>query len=203
MSAEWIFDSAYPSVNFLNTLRDRYLGGRETLAEPADLGTWLVKAGVTDTAPAVAAAQLEQAHELRETIDAVLMAVGAGVPPRPKATRALNAAAAMAPRAVRQLRVARDGLPTVRRLVKGDAVAAALAELAADAIDLVAGRARVRECGADDCGLRFVDLSPAGNKQWCSMARCGNRVKSRKHHQRTVVARTSSGGATPAGKRQA
>jgi predicted RNA-binding Zn ribbon-like protein len=43
---------------------------------------------------------------------------------------------------------------------------------------------RVRVCGADRCALRFVDRSPAHNRRWCSMARCGNRTKVRSHQLR-------------------
>ncbi|MFF7311540.1 CGNR zinc finger domain-containing protein [Streptomyces sp. NPDC008137] len=40
---------------------------------------------------------------------------------------------------------------------------------------------RVRVCGADECALRFADRSPARNRRWCSMPRCGNRTKTRLH----------------------
>ncbi|MFJ2967504.1 CGNR zinc finger domain-containing protein [Streptomyces collinus] len=43
---------------------------------------------------------------------------------------------------------------------------------------------RVRVCGADECALRFVDRSPARNRRWCSMSRCGNRAKVRLHQAR-------------------
>ncbi|WP_329896756.1 CGNR zinc finger domain-containing protein [Streptomyces sp. SP17KL33] len=36
----------------------------------------------------------------------------------------------------------------------------------------------VRVCGAHACALRFVDHSPARNRRWCSMSRCGNRTES-------------------------
>jgi CGNR zinc finger/Putative stress-induced transcription regulator len=61
-------------------------------------------------------------------------------------------------------------------------VAAALGRVALDAIDLLAGNDRLRVCAADDCGIRFVDRSPARNRQWCSMRRCGNRTKARRHY---------------------
>ncbi|WP_217236357.1 CGNR zinc finger domain-containing protein [Streptomyces sp. AC555_RSS877] len=39
-------------------------------------------------------------------------------------------------------------------------------------------------CGADTCALRFLDRSPAHNRRWCSMSRCGNRTKVRLHQAR-------------------
>ncbi|HEY3482269.1 MAG TPA: CGNR zinc finger domain-containing protein, partial [Streptomyces sp.] len=65
-----------------------------------------------------------------------------------------------------------------------DPVAVAFAALAADAIDLATSDADVRICAADDCGVRFCDASPRRNRQWCSMARCGNRAKARAHYAR-------------------
>jgi predicted RNA-binding Zn ribbon-like protein len=64
-------------------------------------------------------------------------------------------------------------------------VAAAMGRIALDAIDLVTGKDLLRVCAADDCGIRFVDRSPARNRQWCSMRRCGNRTKARRHYART------------------
>ncbi|MFI7632863.1 CGNR zinc finger domain-containing protein [Nonomuraea sp. NPDC049400] len=43
----------------------------------------------------------------------------------------------------------------------------------------------MRACGSGRCALRFVDRSQAGNRRWCSMSRCGNRTKARRHHLRT------------------
>ncbi|MFD0786561.1 CGNR zinc finger domain-containing protein [Micromonospora azadirachtae] len=35
----------------------------------------------------------------------------------------------------------------------------------------------MRECGAHNCHLVFVDTSRPGQRRWCSMERCGNRHK--------------------------
>jgi predicted RNA-binding Zn ribbon-like protein len=64
-------------------------------------------------------------------------------------------------------------------------VVQALSTVARDAVDVLATqRDRVRECGADDCPLVFLDLSRAANRRWCSMQRCGNRHKVRTHRAR-------------------
>ncbi len=59
----------------------------------------------------------------------------------------------------------------------------ALSELARQAVELFAERERdrIRECAADDCEIVFYDDSRFGNRRWCSMQRCGNRAKVRKH----------------------
>ncbi|MFJ9908243.1 CGNR zinc finger domain-containing protein [Streptomyces sp. NPDC101152] len=63
---------------------------------------------------------------------------------------------------------------------------AALTLIAQDAVDLLlsAEIRRVRVCGADRCALCFLDRSPARNRRWCCMSRCGNRTKVRLHRVR-------------------
>jgi predicted RNA-binding Zn ribbon-like protein len=43
---------------------------------------------------------------------------------------------------------------------------------------------RIRECEAPGCGWLFLDTSRTGNRRWCSMSDCGNRIKARRHYQR-------------------
>jgi predicted RNA-binding Zn ribbon-like protein len=58
---------------------------------------------------------------------------------------------------------------------------AALSTIARDAIDVFSSplSARIRICGAEDCGLLFVDASRPGQRRWCSMQWCGDRAKKR------------------------
>lgn len=44
---------------------------------------------------------------------------------------------------------------------------------------------RLRPCANDECHLFLIDHSKAGTARWCSMAVCGNRMKARRHHQRS------------------
>jgi predicted RNA-binding Zn ribbon-like protein len=62
-----------------------------------------------------------------------------------------------------------------------------LSMLARDAVDLFAGTlaSRIRVCAAADCGLLYLDQSRTGNRQWCSMQRCGTRAKVRTHRDRS------------------
>ncbi|MFF7986366.1 CGNR zinc finger domain-containing protein [Streptomyces sp. NPDC007901] len=63
---------------------------------------------------------------------------------------------------------------------------AALALIAQDAVELLlsAEIRRVRVCGAHRCALCFLDRSPAHNRRWYCMSRCGNRTKVRLHQAR-------------------
>lgn len=73
-------------------------------------------------------------------------------------------------------------------------VGQALASVARDAVRLFAEvgfvgepGARIRRCGAPDCGLVFFDESRASSRRWCSMATCGNRAKVRAHRARAAT----------------
>ncbi|WP_051342111.1 CGNR zinc finger domain-containing protein [Pseudonocardia spinosispora] len=43
---------------------------------------------------------------------------------------------------------------------------------------------RLRACANPECGLFLLDRSRANTARWCSMSRCGNRMKARRHYQR-------------------
>jgi predicted RNA-binding Zn ribbon-like protein len=53
--------------------------------------------------------------------------------------------------------------------------------------DALAGSApgRLRPCANDECRLFLIDRSKANAARWCSMAVCGNRMKARRHYQRS------------------
>jgi predicted RNA-binding Zn ribbon-like protein len=48
---------------------------------------------------------------------------------------------------------------------------------------------RLRPCSNGECRLFVLDGSKANAARWCSMAACGNRIKARRHYQRTRTAR--------------
>jgi predicted RNA-binding Zn ribbon-like protein len=119
------------------------------------------------------------AHPLRAEIVRIASAVASGTMPHPADIGVVNKVAARPP-LVRALR------PEGGTTVVAPTVAAALATLARDAVDLFGGPLahRIRICAADNCGLLFVDASRPGKRRWCSMERCGNRAKIRTHRAR-------------------
>lgn len=44
---------------------------------------------------------------------------------------------------------------------------------------------RLRPCANDECSRFLIDRSKANAAQWCSMSVCGNRMKARRHYERT------------------
>lgn len=48
---------------------------------------------------------------------------------------------------------------------------------------------RLRPCGNPDCALFLIDRSKPNTARWCSMAVCGNRMKARRHYERSRAGR--------------
>lgn len=63
-------------------------------------------------------------------------------------------------------------------------IAAARAVLAWDGLR-VSSPGRLRPCANTECQLFLIDHSKPNTARWCSMAVCGNRMKARRHYQRT------------------
>jgi len=178
----WVWYGGRPSLDLVNTHRDRDGGGVEYLREPADLAAWLRAAGHGDVA--VDAGALAQARELREAVDAGVRADVTGQPFPAPALAIMNRWLAAAPLIAPQLRlsggVAVLGPPEIPRTV-----AQVLGGIARDAAELLgtSQRSRLRICPGPGCAGRFADDSPAGRRRWCSMAVCGNRSKASTHRQ--------------------
>lgn len=178
--SNWVWDGGRPSLDLLNTVRDRPRSARETLCCPADLAVWLRESNLLGDASDPGEQDLNAARRLRDAIDTLTFPssrTGAQA-----AVAVVNATAEHAPQGPR-LTLDPGGRPVV--VPPRPSVAAALGRIALDAIELLSGDELLRVCAADECGIRFVDRSPSGNRQWCSMRRCGNRTKARRHYART------------------
>jgi predicted RNA-binding Zn ribbon-like protein len=44
---------------------------------------------------------------------------------------------------------------------------------------------RLRACANPECALFLIDHSKPNKARWCSMATCGNRMKARRHYERS------------------
>lgn len=189
MDDMWIWDGGRVCLDFANTLRHRWrTTPEETLRNSGDLVRWLQEAGLlAPGAPdPVTTAALASGRQLRETVDRAVLAVADGGLPASGDVTLLNRWAAEAPLPAPQIAITDGRLePAVTTSFATDP-AEALALVAQDAVDLLLSAEihRVRVCGADTCTLRFLDRSPAHNRRWCSMSRCGNRTKVRLHQAR-------------------
>ncbi|WP_211241773.1 CGNR zinc finger domain-containing protein [Patulibacter minatonensis] len=150
----------------------------ELLHAPEDVGRWL---GLLVRTPVAARDEdVAEVRGVRNAIGRVARAIAAGDAPAAADVARVNAAAAGAPMVEELVRpgVAHRPPTTAGR---------ALASLAREAVELFGGPladGRIRVCGAEDCGLLFVDRSRPGRRRWCSMERCGNRAKTRGYRAR-------------------
>ncbi|OLZ67686.1 hypothetical protein AV521_22535 [Streptomyces sp. IMTB 2501] len=123
----------------------------------------------------VAAEELAEARELRESLRAALLA-HAGHPPHREVTP-LGELLSRAPLYVtvdeRDGSAALAPAPDAPLLSR---VAAAVAEGLAEGTWM-----RLKACEADDCHWAYYDRSPAGRGRWCSMQVCGARAKMRRY----------------------
>jgi predicted RNA-binding Zn ribbon-like protein len=202
----WYWSGGRPAVDFVNTRRERWRRGVETLVTPDDLATWLVRAGVMDAPAPVSHAVLGQARELREAIDALIVAQ-TGSRPLPSEAIALVdewlAFAGVRPQLV-LAGASRSAQLTER--AAADSARRALGMIALDAAQMLGTeqRSRIRICASETCSGRFFDRSPGGRRRWCSMRTCGNGAKARRYRERqkaTAAPFTNTSTSTATGAR--
>ncbi|ANW18675.1 CGNR zinc finger domain-containing protein [Streptomyces clavuligerus] len=153
----------------------------ESLYTSADLVRWAGESRLPDgLAPVVTEPEVADARRLRDALHRITSARvhGRKLPAADMAV--VNEAAALPP-----------PVPCLtpegeRGWVPGASGSQVLSAVARDAVELFTGpwAGRVRECGADNCLLLFVDTSRPGRRRWCAMERCGNRHKVRAHRAR-------------------
>ncbi|MBD0670385.1 CGNR zinc finger domain-containing protein [Streptomyces sp. CBMA156] len=167
----------------------------EVLHRPADLAGWLPLSRLRLPAEAVriSPAGLACTRALRDALWRLAAAHARGATGTPEDYAVLNRAAEHPPLVPR---IAPDGTAATPLPADGAQLASAFAR---DAIALLTGpyADRVRECGAHDCPLIFVDTSRPGRRRWCSMERCGNRHKVRALRARRDSAEPSPAAAVP------
>ena len=153
---------------FLNTADHEH--GRELLADPAALATWLNARGLDGRG--VGRAGVRRAQELREALRA-LVANGRVTPPLEKA-------------AARARLTVEFG---DRRLVpQASGLDAALGAIVAVAYDAMRDGSWERLKTCRNCSWAFWDESRNRSATWCSMTLCGNRLKVRRYRSRRAAA---------------
>ncbi len=185
------------SVDLVNTVDWTGRGPvDERLDDYARLTHWAEGAGVVAPAlgaalrraararPGDAEAALAEARALRLALQRVFAAAAAGRPPGAALDRLdPHLAAAAAPRRLAPAAAGAGG-PAARWAWRdaADDLASPLWPVAWGAAELLASpdAARLRVCGAPDCGWMYVDRSRNGLRRWCQMGVCGTRAKSRR-----------------------
>ncbi|MET8244603.1 CGNR zinc finger domain-containing protein [Streptomyces sp. NPDC005202] len=154
----------------------------EVLHTPADLAAWADRSRLAKGLElTVSEGELARARAFRDALFLLTADRAHGRPLESAHLDVVNAAAAEPPL------VSRLTPAGTRSWAPGATGTQLLSTVARDAIDLFTGpyADRIRECGAHDCYLLFVDTSRPGRRRWCAMEHCGNREKVRAHRART------------------
>lgn len=180
----WTWFGGRPALDLVNTRRERWRRDIETLVAPGDLGAWLIEAGLAPPGTETDEEALVEGRRLRDAIDAGVDAVLAGRSMSRSTVAEINRWLGVARPSSRL--TLRSGQPALVEPPPEDGVAQALADVALDAARMLGTpeRERVRICASETCGVRFYDHSPGGRRRWCSMERCGNVAKARRHRGR-------------------
>jgi predicted RNA-binding Zn ribbon-like protein len=163
---------------FVNTIDLE--SGRDAIASPALLAGWCADIGLRLDGEPPTAADLARAVAVREGLRALLLA-NAGEPLEPATLAPLRAIARDLP-----LVVTFDAAGASSLARRTDGIDGALAVLLAAVHEaMIAGNwTRLKACRNDGCRWAFFDRSKNRSRNWCSMAVCGSRVKSRTYRQR-------------------
>ena len=151
------------------------------LATPDDLTALLAKLGL-DPGGDAAPREVARARELREALRALMRATTLGELPDRDALAVVNAVAADGRLTVE---LGEQGRP--RFVARAPGVAGALAGLVGvlATARLDGGSERLKACR--QCGWVFYDESRNRGATWCSMAICGNRLKTRRYRARKTA----------------
>lgn len=188
-------------LDFANTLHNRHAGDPgEELHDVSDLLQWAKEAGLLSPAdhgrlaaqyrrnPRQSAAALAQAITVRDLLLSIFAGIADGRSLSPQRLAELNSALADVPGILRVRRNSQR-LETEWASSTGGLQQVLLAVLASAANLLASQRlGRVRECASADCTWLFVDESRNRSRRWCDMRACGNRMKARRHYQRSRAA---------------
>lgn len=183
------------SLDFVNTLDDRYIKPKELLETYADLLRFGEDSRILDARqadrlyerssadPDRSQQVLIRARELREAIHDVFFAIIHKQPVPPAALTRLNADAQLAARHMRLMAVKGGFAWSFEDLNEFDSV---LWPIARSAADLLASEqlSYVRACFSKTCEWMFLDTSKNHHRRWCDMTRCGNRAKVQRFYER-------------------
>lgn len=173
----FIFVSGNLALDFIGTLKWRRSDLEELLKSPTDLTSWALESGVITSPFEVSDAEYEDLLGFREAIYRMVSSELAGSPLSDTDVQTLNMKLeARAP----HLRLEHGKL-----IRTGDAASlAASTAIAAAELLTSEDRARLKECGRENCTRVFIDRSRSGTRTWCGMEECGNRIKAANYRSR-------------------
>lgn len=168
------------ALDFAGTVGRRDAIPEERLPDRSALAAWLREASLAPAGTAVHTEDLRAAHTLREAIARAGRSIADGGKLDPADVDAINETAARA-----AVAPALDPQTLQMRWPASRAIPAALARIAADAIDVFASRRdQLLRCELPGCGALLLSHSRGPRRRWCSMETCGNVAKAGAHRAR-------------------
>jgi predicted RNA-binding Zn ribbon-like protein len=186
-----------PCLDFVNTLDWRGTDHPvEFLHSYHDLVVWSRHAGtISDQEahqlsqkakiePSLAAAVLQNAIELRETICRIFASIAEGLPVAEADLTIFNRHLGATMQSSKIIQHKQDFVwNTVGDSGKLERILHPLVRSAADLL-VSAERKRVKKCGDPACGWLFLDISRNRSRRWCDMRDCGNRAKASRFYKK-------------------
>jgi len=181
-----VFLASDSALDFLNTEWPTASGKEDFFETDDDVFSWLRQAGlasdgVEEVRPSGALLRVAQA--LRAVIRSLVESRKTGKTPDFSDLNAFLVAAQSHPQLV-WTKSKSAVLKTVRTADTAEQILAPVALKAAE-LFATADFRRVRRCGERSCVHWFLDTTRPGRRRWCSMARCGNRLKVKSYRQRS------------------
>ncbi len=137
----------------------------DVLADPAQAPTWLHEHGVSEV-------ELDALVAARDLLQAVVRGTAAADTLGPLLRKAALRATATTAGLSWDLDVEDAERGAVRVVLAWDALR-------------INSPGRLRTCANHECRRFLIDRSKPNTARWCSMATCGNRMKARRHYERT------------------
>jgi len=179
-------DAPEPLVLVQALVNTQYGQGRRThieLTSPEQLRAWLVAHRLLPDSEQVTEGDFRRVIQMREALRSLLRANNARELPA-STVEVLNRLASNAPLTVR---FQHNGVPTLEPDIAG--VDGALARLVGIVFTAMTSGtwARLKACRNERCQKAFYDTSRNRSGAWCSMARCGSRLKARAYRHRRAA----------------
>jgi predicted RNA-binding Zn ribbon-like protein len=190
-------------LDFANTIHNlRADDKEEDLRAVSDLLQWANEAGLLsgadhdrltayyDRNPREATAALAKGTAIRELLLSIFAGFANGRSVSSQRLSELNSALAQAPGFLYVMKKSESDRIEAEWMSAAPGLSQVFFAVLTSAAELLASDrlGRIRECASADCTWLFIDESRNRSRRWCDMSSCGNRMKARRHYQRSKVA---------------
>ncbi|MFD7642128.1 CGNR zinc finger domain-containing protein [Kitasatospora sp. NPDC059795] len=180
----------HPALDFANSLLSLPTGPLDLLGTPEEATAWLLGHDLAPVGGRLYRPCTDRLHRLRGAVRELIGARTTDAPAPPEALAAVNAALTATPSAPLLHWDAERGLHRALPHPADRIADRAMAQLAADAAELLTGpdAGRLAACGGAPCTRFFVRTHAA--RHWCS-TRCGDRVRAARAYAKKRAANPS------------